>query len=72
MGGDWGHLANGVAAQAARQLQAFGLRQVVAAHLSETNNRPELARHALGQALEGGAVDIHVADAANGCAWLQA
>ena len=72
VGGDWGHLANGVAAQAARQLQAFGLRQVVAAHLSETNNSPDLARAALAQALEGGAVEIHVADAASGCAWLPA
>ena len=74
VGGDYGHLANAAAARAAQALQPLGLRQVVAAHLSEKNNRPELARAALAGAL-GVAEDhgdLHVATAAEGCAWLSA
>ncbi|TFY96745.1 MBL fold metallo-hydrolase [Ramlibacter rhizophilus] len=72
VGGDQGHLANSAAAEAARFLQATGLKQVVAGHLSEQNNRPELARAALAAALGCGAEDVHVADAASGCGWLVA
>lgn len=71
VGGDWGHLANPAAAAIAAAVQAQGLRQVVAAHLSEQNNRPELARQALEGAL-GSSAEIHVADGATGCGWLQA
>ncbi len=72
VGGDWGHLANSAAAQAARTLQAQGLQQVVAAHLSERNNTPDLARAALAEALGCGQEDIHVASATLGCGWLTA
>lgn len=72
VGGDWGHLSNGAAAQAAQAWGAQGLRQVVAAHLSERNNRPELAQAALAQALGCAPQDIHVADAGSGCGWLRA
>jgi len=72
VGGAWGHLANRAAGSAAQALLATGLRQVVAAHLSEQNNRPELAREALAAALGCAPADIHVADGAAGCAWLTA
>lgn len=74
VGGDFGHLANSAAARAAQALQPLGLRQVVAAHLSEKNNRPALARAALAGALgvDEGHEDIHVATAAEGCGWLSA
>lgn len=72
VGGDHGHLANRAAAEAARFLQSTGLKQVVAGHLSEQNNRPELAQAALAQALGCGPLDIHVADAKAGCGWLNA
>lgn len=72
VGGDWGHLANSAAAQAAQALLPGGLRQVVAAHLSEQNNRPELARQTLAAALHCAPQDIHVADQACGSAWLTA
>lgn len=72
VGGDWGHLANSAAAQAAQALLAGGLGQVVAAHLSEQNNRPELARQTLAAALHCAPQDIHVADQACGSAWLTA
>ncbi|RZJ02551.1 MAG: MBL fold metallo-hydrolase [Haliea sp.] len=71
VGGDWGHLANTAAAAIALAIQPHGLRQVVAAHLSEQNNRPELARQALADALGWQPSDIHVADA-RGSAWLVA
>ena len=72
VGGDWGHLANSAAAGLAQTLLAAGrLRQVMAAHLSEQNNKPELAQAALLQAL-GSAAEIHVADGASGSGWLTA
>src|SRR5882724_11395110 len=44
VGGAYGHLANGAAAAIAQAMKPGGLKQVVAAHLSEQNNRPDLAR----------------------------
>ncbi|HWI81934.1 MBL fold metallo-hydrolase [Ramlibacter sp.] len=70
--GAWGHLANSAAAAIAAALQPRGLKQVVAAHLSEQNNRPDLARSALAAALGCGPADIYVADAGSGCDWLTA
>lgn len=73
VGGPYGHLANSAAAALAQALLAAGgLRQVVAAHLSEQNNKPELARVALAQALGCGLEDVHVADGASGSGWLTA
>jgi phosphoribosyl 1,2-cyclic phosphodiesterase len=72
VGGGWGHLANTAAAALARSLVASGrLRRIVAAHLSEQNNTPELARAALDQAVGSGA-EIHVADGRSGSGWLMA
>ncbi|HEB49368.1 MAG TPA: MBL fold metallo-hydrolase [Desulfobulbus sp.] len=42
-----GHLANGDAADLAAQLAAGALRSLVLAHVSETNNRPELVLQAM-------------------------
>ncbi|MEJ7931248.1 MBL fold metallo-hydrolase [Ramlibacter sp. AN1015] len=72
VGGDQGHLANAAAAAAARALLPSGLRQVMAAHLSEQNNRPELACAALAEALACAPQDILVADGPSGCCWLSA
>ena len=73
VGGAYGHLANSAAAALAQSLLAAGkLRQVMAAHLSEQNNRPELARQALADALGCMPADIHVADPACGGDWLTA
>ena len=70
VGGAYGHLANAAAAEIARSVQERGLKQVVAAHLSERNNRPDLARQALAAALGCLDADIQVADAATGSGWL--
>jgi phosphoribosyl 1,2-cyclic phosphodiesterase len=72
VGGAWGHLANSAAAVLAASLADTGkLRQIIAAHLSEQNNKPELARSALEQAV-GGRAEIHVADGRSGSGWLSA
>lgn len=73
VGGPYGHLANSAAAALARSLRTGGrLRQVIAAHLSEQNNKPELARAALAEALGCDDTDIHVADAPSGSGWITA
>ena len=73
VGGGWGHLPNSAAAALAQSVHAAGrLKQVVAAHLSEQNNKPELARQALSAALGCGLDDVLVADGASGSGWLTA
>jgi phosphoribosyl 1,2-cyclic phosphodiesterase len=44
VGGPWGHLDNAAAASLLGRLDSSRLRHVVAAHLSEQNNSPILAR----------------------------
>jgi phosphoribosyl 1,2-cyclic phosphodiesterase len=63
--GAYGHLAQSLLATGA-------LRQVMAAHLSEQNNRPDLVRQVLAGALACGPDDIHVADGPSGSGWLTA
>jgi len=70
--GGWGHLANEAAAAIAQALRPSGLAKVVAAHLSEQNNRPELARAALAGAMGCEPHEIAVADGAHGCEWMDA
>ena len=72
VGGDWGHLANDAAAAIAQAMLPGGLKQVVAAHLSEHNNRAEIVRRVLSAALGCGEADILVADGPSGCSWLTA
>lgn len=69
IGGPLGHLSNAQAAQALTQLQHSGLRQVVAAHLSERNNRPELVRQAFSQALGCAPGDVLTSNR-KGLGWL--
>ncbi|MCW5663344.1 MAG: MBL fold metallo-hydrolase [Piscinibacter sp.] len=70
IGGRLGHLSNDTAAQILADTLHDGLRHVVAAHLSEQNNRPELARAALAAACGGAPQDIVVADPLLGFGWL--
>lgn len=70
--GGWGHLANEAAAAIAAALRPAGLKRVVAAHLSEQNNRPDLARAALAAAMECAPEDVTVAHPQDGCDWLDA
>ena len=72
VGGNYGHLSNVAAAAIARAVHHGGLRHVVAAHLSEQNNRPDIVRRLLAEALGAAEADMLAADAANGSPWLDA
>jgi phosphoribosyl 1,2-cyclic phosphodiesterase len=66
-----GHLANRQSAALLDACRHAGLQHVVAAHLSQQNNRPALAVAALRGAIGTGCpTQISVADAAAGCAWV--
>jgi len=69
IGGLWGHLDNAAAAALLSQTGRSGLRHVVAAHLSEENNSPELAQAALSAVLGCGPDWIGIATQEEGFAW---
>lgn len=70
VGGPRGHLANNQSAALLDACRHDGLRHVVAAHLSQRNNRPELALSALHGALGAAGTRVGVAQATEGCAWI--
>ena len=69
--GKFGHLDNVAAARLLSVLAHGKLQHVVAAHLSEKNNRPELVRAAFGAALGCGEEWVAIADQAHGLAWRE-
>jgi len=69
--GDWGHLSNVAAADLLQRIAGSHLQHVVAAHLSQQNNRPELARKALSGALGCAPEWIAVANQGDGLDWRQ-
>jgi phosphoribosyl 1,2-cyclic phosphodiesterase len=71
VGGRLGHLDNRAAASLLEQMDRRRLQHVVAAHLSEQNNTPDLARAALAGALGCQAQDVAVADQRLGLDWRQ-
>ena len=66
---NFGHLENTQAAMLLKQIETRRLRHVIAAHLSEQNNRPDLARDALASALNCAPDWIGVATQENGFGW---
>ena len=70
IGGDYGHLANSQSAQIARHVLHSGLKHVVAAHLSQQNNLPDVVKATLAEALSCQSDDIIIATQADGFAWL--
>ncbi|MBT2304484.1 MBL fold metallo-hydrolase, partial [Variovorax paradoxus] len=58
------------AASIARAVHHGGLRHLLAAHLSEQNNRPEIVRRAMAEALGAGEHEMLTASAAEGSPWL--
>lgn len=68
--GPKGHLSNDTAAAILERCQHGRLRHVVAAHLSERNNRPDLAALALSRVLGTATGDIVIADPSLGTPWL--
>jgi phosphoribosyl 1,2-cyclic phosphodiesterase len=70
IGGRLGHLCNDSAAQILAACLHGGLQHLVAAHLSEQNNRPQLARAALAATGAVPPQEIVVADPLTGFGWL--
>jgi phosphoribosyl 1,2-cyclic phosphodiesterase len=70
--GRFGHLDNASAADLLARIDHGRLKHVVAAHLSQENNRPELAQHALASVLGCETQWIGVADQDSGFGWRQA
>jgi len=70
VGGQYGHLSNAAAAAITSTVLHDGLRHVVAAHLSEQNNRPELVQLSLAAVLGCSAGEVLTASAAHGSPWL--
>lgn len=68
--GGQGHLANQAAAELLARLDTSRLRHLVAAHLSQTNNRPELVRAALSRRLGCDPDWVQVADQQRGLSWV--
>jgi phosphoribosyl 1,2-cyclic phosphodiesterase len=69
IGGPFGHLDNRDSERLLGALDRSKLRHVVAAHLSQQNNRPELARAALARAMGCGEDWIGLATQDEGFAW---
>jgi phosphoribosyl 1,2-cyclic phosphodiesterase len=69
--GRYGHLDNAAAAALLGRVAGAGLKHVVAAHLSEENNAPDLARAALAAALGCEHDWIGVADQETGLDWRE-
>lgn len=69
VGGPLGHLSNAQAAALLGDIDSSRLQHVVAAHLSDKNNRPELARAALAGALGCAPDRVSVATQEDGLGW---
>lgn len=69
VGGRWGHLANRQAAELLQQLELDRLQTIVCSHLSEQNNRPELALEALCPLLDGDESRLTIAAQHQGQGW---
>ena len=67
---NYGHLSNGQAGALLQDLQPVNLRYLVAAHLSERNNRPDLACEALAAGCGCHREDVLFADQDAGTDWL--
>lgn len=68
--GDQGHLSNEQASELLFQVDIPRLRHLVLSHLSEQNNRPQLALQAVQPLLENHATHIHLAKQAEVLDWI--
>ena len=69
--GSLGHLSNEAAANILLNIDTRKLKKIVAAHLSESNNTPQLAKTSLSQALRVSPDYIGIADQDSGFDWLE-
>jgi phosphoribosyl 1,2-cyclic phosphodiesterase len=56
-----GHLSNAAMAELLARVQSSRLQHLVLAHLSESNNHPDLARFAAEEVLRGSSISLHLA-----------
>jgi phosphoribosyl 1,2-cyclic phosphodiesterase len=70
--GNYGHLSNVQAADLLQSVAHKDLRHVVAAHLSEQNNHPDIVRQAMTACAGGFDFQVSLADAEAGFDWLVA
>jgi len=71
VGGPLGHLSNDQAVGLLQQLDTSRLQHMVAAHLSDKNNHPDLVRSALAGALDCAPDWIAIADQDVGLGWRE-
>lgn len=69
--GPFGHLSNDAAGKLLAALDRSRLKHLLAAHLSHQNNRPELAREALAQAMGCAGDWIGISTQEEGFAWRE-
>lgn len=69
VGGPYGHLSNDAAAAIALSVAHAGLKCLVAAHLSQQNNRPELVQQTMEEVM-GSHAEVVVAHATTGTRWI--
>jgi phosphoribosyl 1,2-cyclic phosphodiesterase len=69
--GNYGHLSNQQAAELLLQLDQKQLQHLVASHLSEQNNCPDLARQTLADSLNCTPDWVTLADQEAGFGWRQ-
>lgn len=69
--GPLGHIDNGTAERLLGSLDRSKLQHVIAAHLSQQNNRPEYARRALARAMDCAEDWIQLADQEAGFGWRE-
>jgi phosphoribosyl 1,2-cyclic phosphodiesterase len=70
IGGSHGHLNNEAAAGILAALDRSKLRHLIAAHLSQQNNTPELAREAMAGVLGNALTEIGIASQEEGFDWV--
>ncbi|GGC90444.1 MBL fold metallo-hydrolase [Undibacterium terreum] len=71
IGGPHGHLSNAVAAEILREVDKSKLKLVIAAHLSQQNNKPELVERLMADVLEGAMIEIGIACQHQGFGWKE-
>jgi phosphoribosyl 1,2-cyclic phosphodiesterase len=67
--GKFGHLDNETAASLLNRIRSPRLQHIIAAHLSQQNNTPELARAAFARVLHCASEDVGIADQHTGFDW---
>ena len=70
VGGPFGHLSNQQAADIISKISTDRLQHLVAAHISEKNNRPQLALGCLAEAVGESRFGILAADQPSGMPWI--